>query len=92
VIHLHLSLVLDYNTRITGTDAFDDVHDIASSISTLQGGCIMRTRGVLQLILYARLHFRLLRSHVWSTVFSYLISPRTCHRFVGHLEEEAVRT
>ena len=25
-------------------------------------------------------------------VLSYLISPRTCHRFVGHLEEEAVRT
>ncbi|KAI0051388.1 alternative oxidase [Auriscalpium vulgare] len=24
--------------------------------------------------------------------FSYLISPRTCHRFVGHLEEEAVVT
>lgn len=24
--------------------------------------------------------------------FSYLISPRTCHRFVGYLEEEAVRT
>jgi hypothetical protein len=23
---------------------------------------------------------------------SYLVSPRTCHRFVGHLEEEAVRT
>ena len=23
---------------------------------------------------------------------SYLISPRTCHRFVGYLEEEAVRT
>ncbi|KAL4073238.1 alternative oxidase-domain-containing protein [Scleroderma yunnanense] len=24
--------------------------------------------------------------------FSYLISPKTCHRFVGHLEEEAVLT
>lgn len=24
--------------------------------------------------------------------FSYLFSPSTCHRFVGHLEEEAVRT
>lgn len=24
--------------------------------------------------------------------FSYLISPRTCHRFVGYLEEEAVLT
>ncbi|TCD70533.1 hypothetical protein EIP91_002879 [Steccherinum ochraceum] len=24
--------------------------------------------------------------------FSYLISPQTCHRFVGHLEEEAVLT
>ncbi|TFY78481.1 hypothetical protein EWM64_g5530 [Hericium alpestre] len=24
--------------------------------------------------------------------FSYLVSPRTCHRFVGHLEEEAVVT
>ena len=24
--------------------------------------------------------------------FSYLFSPRTCHRFVGYLEEEAVRT
>jgi len=24
--------------------------------------------------------------------FSYMISPRTCHRFVGHLEEEAVLT
>ncbi|KAF8272003.1 alternative oxidase [Lactarius quietus] len=23
---------------------------------------------------------------------SYLVSPKTCHRFVGHLEEEAVRT
>lgn len=23
---------------------------------------------------------------------SYLVSPRTCHRFVGYLEEEAVRT
>lgn len=23
---------------------------------------------------------------------SYLISPKTCHRFVGHLEEEAVLT
>ena len=26
------------------------------------------------------------------TVLAYLISPRTCHRFVGHLEEEAVLT
>jgi hypothetical protein len=25
-------------------------------------------------------------------VLSYIISPRTCHRFVGHLEEEAVLT
>lgn len=24
--------------------------------------------------------------------FAYLISPRTCHRFVGYLEEEAVLT
>ncbi|THH30716.1 hypothetical protein EUX98_g3451 [Antrodiella citrinella] len=24
--------------------------------------------------------------------FSYLVSPKTCHRFVGHLEEEAVLT
>lgn len=24
--------------------------------------------------------------------FTYLISPRTCHRFVGYLEEEAVKT
>ena len=24
--------------------------------------------------------------------FSYLLSPRTCHRFVGYLEEEAVYT
>lgn len=24
--------------------------------------------------------------------FGYLISPRTCHRFVGYLEEEAVKT
>lgn len=23
-------------------------------------------------------------------VLSYLVSPRICHRFVGHLEEEAV--
>jgi ubiquinol oxidase len=34
----------------------------------------------------------LLRSHGGPIVLSYLISPRTCHRFVGHLEEEAVRT
>jgi hypothetical protein len=26
------------------------------------------------------------------SVLSYLISPRTCHRFVGYLEEEAVVT
>jgi ubiquinol oxidase len=26
------------------------------------------------------------------SVLSYVISPRTCHRFVGHLEEEAVVT
>jgi len=25
-------------------------------------------------------------------VLSYLVSPRICHRFVGHLEEEAVLT
>lgn len=25
-------------------------------------------------------------------VLAYIISPRTCHRFVGHLEEEAVLT
>lgn len=24
--------------------------------------------------------------------FTYLASPRTCHRFVGYLEEEAVKT
>jgi hypothetical protein len=24
--------------------------------------------------------------------FSYIVSPKTCHRFVGYLEEEAVRT
>lgn len=28
----------------------------------------------------------------YQLVFSYLISPSTCHRFVGHLEEEAVLT
>lgn len=27
-----------------------------------------------------------------TSVLSYLISPRACHRFVGHLEEEAVAT
>lgn len=27
-----------------------------------------------------------------SMFFSYLVSPRTCHRFVGYLEEEAVKT
>ncbi|KAJ9270103.1 hypothetical protein DTO212C5_3842 [Paecilomyces variotii] len=27
-----------------------------------------------------------------SLVISYLISPKTCHRFVGYLEEEAVKT
>ena len=27
-----------------------------------------------------------------SMFLSYLISPRTCHRFVGYLEEEAVLT
>ena len=26
------------------------------------------------------------------SVLSYIISPRTCHRFVGYLEEEAVVT
>lgn len=26
------------------------------------------------------------------TVFAYILSPNTCHRFVGHLEEEAVLT
>jgi len=25
-------------------------------------------------------------------VLSYLVSPKTCHRFVGYLEEEAVLT
>jgi hypothetical protein len=25
-------------------------------------------------------------------VLSYIISPNTCHRFVGHLEEEAIHT
>jgi ubiquinol oxidase len=25
-------------------------------------------------------------------VLSYIISPRTCHRFVGYIEEEAVLT
>jgi ubiquinol oxidase len=30
---------------------------------------------------------------VWNLYFiCYLISPRTCHRFVGYLEEEAVKT
>ena len=27
-----------------------------------------------------------------SSVLSYLVSPKTCHRFVGYLEEEAVLT
>ena len=32
-------------------------------------------------------------SHLSShQVLSYIISPRTCHRFVGYLEEEAVVT
>lgn len=26
------------------------------------------------------------------SVLTYLIAPRACHRFVGHLEEEAVLT
>jgi ubiquinol oxidase len=26
------------------------------------------------------------------SVLSYIVSPRTCHRFVGYLEEEAVVT
>ena len=26
------------------------------------------------------------------SVLSYILSPRTCHRFVGYLEEEAVVT
>ena len=28
----------------------------------------------------------------WGYGFFYLITPKTCHRFVGYLEEEAVRT
>jgi hypothetical protein len=31
-------------------------------------------------------------AHSLPQVFSYIISPRTCHRFVGYLEEEAVVT
>lgn len=31
-------------------------------------------------------------SKIRFTVLSYLLSPRTCHRFVGYLEEEAVLT
>ena len=27
-----------------------------------------------------------------NSVLCYMLSPRTCHRFVGHLEEEAVIT
>ncbi len=27
-----------------------------------------------------------------NVVFSYLISPKLCHRFVGYLEEEAIVT
>ena len=30
--------------------------------------------------------------HATISVLSYLVSPKTCHRFVGHLEEEAVLT
>lgn len=36
--------------------------------------------------------FLLLNISDFIQVFSYLISPRICHRFVGYLEEEAVVT
>ena len=32
------------------------------------------------------------QSLIASVVLCYMISPSTCHRFVGHLEEEAVVT
>lgn len=36
--------------------------------------------------------FRESELYSFQPVLSYMISPRTCHRFVGHLEEEAVLT
>jgi hypothetical protein len=42
----------------------------------------------------SNLDCRLITSSVFFNLFfiSYLVSPRTCHRFVGYLEEEAVIT
>ena len=31
-------------------------------------------------------------THLSLPVLCYMVSPKTCHRFVGHLEEEAVIT
>ena len=36
--------------------------------------------------------FYVFLAHALRQVLSYMISPRTCHRFVGYLEEEAVIT
>ena len=45
--------------------------------------------------LFCECFIRLAAGHMLTAIYavlSYLISPRICHRFVGYLEEEAVKT
>ena len=70
-----------------------DVYDAQETRNLLPRPHPRRSRRLLQRFLYATaLHPEFLPLISTFTVLTYLISPRLCHRFVGHLEEEAVLT
>jgi ubiquinol oxidase len=60
--------------------------------SLFQRVMILGAQGVFyNLFCRSNLHLRRIVFN-FSVVMAYMVSPRTCHRFVGHLEEEAVLT
>jgi hypothetical protein len=72
-----------------------DVPDFAESRDRTPGACACRARRLLQHLLYVcRRSSQRPNVHPSSVtqVLSYIVSPKTCHRFVGYLEEEAVLT
>jgi ubiquinol oxidase len=91
-MHL-MSVSLPYPRFPCRHEPLQDLHDSTKSWYPSSRAYSCRSRCLLQRLLYAFIFARIsLSSHPQFTVFSYIISPRTCHRFVGHLEEEAVIT
>jgi hypothetical protein len=79
--HLHMSLLTRTQIESLLEEAFNERMHLLTFLKLYSPGLFMRT-----MILGAQGVF-------FNGFFiCYLVSPRTCHRFVGYLEEEAVNT